>query len=179
MGVTDVLKRKRARTRTVEIVLNDGLVERRDELIASISRMKRLESWADSGDMASPLPNLQDELRDVLEQIEGETAVFEFVAMSRNEWNAAVDEHTLDDGSLDDSFDVFIVAKSSTGENQMTEDEVREIYNSAQFSPAECDLLFQAAYAVNREARDIPFTEAGIDAILSTGSKSTTAENED
>jgi len=53
------------------------------------------------------------------------------------------------------------------------------MWASADWSAAEVDALFQAAYSVNREARDIPFTQAGIEAILSTGSNPTIAENED
>jgi len=80
MSSSDILKRKKPRTRSVEITLDDEQLERRDELIAEISRIKRLESWADSGDMASPLPALQDELRELLEAIDESTVTFEFKA---------------------------------------------------------------------------------------------------
>ena len=120
MSAGEVLKRKKPRTRSVERCLDDEQVELRNELIEEISRMKRLESWADSGDMASPLPALQDELRGVLKSIDEATVEFNFRAISRNDWNAAVEKYTDDDGTLTEPFEVFIVANSSYGSNKMT-----------------------------------------------------------
>lgn len=179
MVASDVLKRKKPRTRSVEIVMEDELLERRDELIASVLKEKRLESWADSGDMSSKLPALQSELREVLAKIEESIVVFTFKAMSRNDWNAAIEKYSDDDDNLTDEFEIHIVAKSSSGENKLTKTQVVKMYESSDWSPAETEALWQAAYAVNREARDIPFTPAGIDAILSTGSNSTTAHDEE
>ena len=180
MSATEVLKRKKPRTRSVEIALDDSLLQRRDELIASIAREKRLESWADSGDLSSPIPALQSDLRVLLAEIEKDVAVFEFTAMSRNEWNAAVDEYKdVENDALTEEFEIFVVAKSSTGANKLTVKHVRKMYQSGDWSAAETEMIWAAAYAVNREARDIPFTPAGIEAILSTGSNLTTAEDED
>lgn len=179
MSASEVLKRKKPRTRKVEIAMDDSQLQRRDELIASIAREKRLESWADGGDMASPIPALQSDLREVLGQIEDDVVVFEFGAMSRNDWNAAVEKYKDEDDALTEEFEIFIVAKSSQGENKMTVKQVEKMYSSGDWSAAETELLWTAAYSVNREARDIPFTPAGIEAILSTGSNLTTAEDED
>ena len=179
MGAADVLKRKKPRTRSVEIVLDDVLTARRDELIASISRLKRMEGWADSGDMSSEIPALQAELRKVISDVEQSTVTFDFKAISRNDWNALVEKYQDDEGKLGEPFEVQIVAGSSTGENKLTVKQVEKMYASSDWSAAETDMLFQGAWTVNREVRDIPFTPAGIEAILSTGSNSTTADQEE
>jgi len=179
MAASDVLKRKQPRTRSVDVVLDEGLIAERDRLIAEISRQKRLESWNDSGDMSSPVPALQTELRQILAELESATATFEFQAVSRNEWNKAVEEYKTEDGTLGEDFEIWLVSRSSTGVNKLTAKQVKAMYGSDSWSAAETQLLWDAAYSVNREARDIPFTQAGIEQILSTGSNSTTADPEE
>ena len=179
MGADDVLKRKKPRVQTVTVVLDDSLTDERDKLIAEISRMKRSDSWADSGDMGTVIPALQDDLRKVLAKIEADVIEFKFRPISRNDWNAAVEKYANDEGNLGEDFELFIVANSSFGDNKLSMKQVEKMYSSSDWSAAETEAMFNAAYSVNREARDIPFTPAGIEAILSTGSNSTTAENEE
>lgn len=177
MDFKQISKRKKARLRTVEILLDDELLEQRDDLYLAIRQAERVEAW-DGGDMASPLPGLRQELLELAELIDKSTVSFTFKSMARKQWQNAIEKYQDDEGALGEDFEVFIMAKSSV-DPKLTQTEVRNMFKNPDWSPAEIDELFQAAYNVNREVRNILFTQAGISEMLNSGLSSTTAQNEE
>ncbi len=177
MDFKDISKRKKARVASVEILLDDDLVAQRDDLFLAIRQAQRVEAW-DGGDMASPIPGLRQELVDLSELIDKSTVSFSFKSFPRKEWNDAVTKYQDDDGNLGEGFEVFIIAKSSV-EPKLSQANVKSMFKSPYWSAAEIDELFQAAYNVNREVRNILFTQAGISEMLNSGLSSTTAQSEE
>lgn len=177
MGLGSILERKQPQTRSTEVLLDPGLVQRRDELLLSIKRAEaRHEAMGDS-DWRSPVAQWRAELEEVEAAIREATIVFTFAALPRVEWNSLVEQH-LEDGSdeLTDEFMVEVVFRSLVDPAPENRGEVERIFQ--EWSATETDRLYLTAFAANRESRSIPFTEAGIDLTSSTGSSSTTAESE-
>ncbi len=177
MDFKQISKRKKARIRSVEILLDDDLLQQRVDLGLRIRRAKLQESW-DGGDMASPLPGLEQELLDLSVLIDKATVAFSFTSMPRKQWQAAVEKYQDKDGKLTEAFEIFIMAKSSV-DPKLTQADVKRMFKDPDWSAAEVDELFEAAYNVNREVRNISFTQAGISEMLTSGLSSTTAQNEE
>ena len=177
MDFTEIAKRKKPRQRSVEILLDEELLYRRDDLYAEIRRCQMAESL-DGGDMKSPLPGLQQQLIDLSDEIAKETRTFKFQSFSKDQWDAAVEKYGDDDGQLSKDFEVFIIAKSAV-DPKMTQKQVKTMFRDKAWSAAETDQLFDAAYKVNREVRNTLFTQAGISEILTSGLSSTTASPEE
>ncbi len=177
MDFKAISKRKKARTRTVDILVDDGLLEQRDDLFLAIRQAQRVEA-AFGGDMASPIPGLHQELVDLAEMIDKSTVSFKFRSFPRKQWQEAVEKYQDKDGKLTEAFEVFIIAKSSV-EPKLTQSDVKKMFRSPDWSAAEIDELFQAAYDVNREVRNILFTQAGISEMLNSSLSSTTAQSEE
>jgi len=175
MDSAELLRRKKPRVRVVEVMLDDTDVTERDRLVVEIARVERQESW-DGGDMASPLPALKQRLFDIEEQIRSNTAKITFQAVPRTAWQKMIDELCDEDGTITEAFARGIVQASAT-DPKLSVDEVDQIWDT--WSAAETDALYLGAWRVNREVRDIPFTSDGIEQILNTVSKSTTAPNEE
>jgi len=70
------------------------------------------------------------------------------------------------------------MAKASV-DPKLTQADVKKMFRDPDWSAAEIDELFQTAYDVNREVRNISFMQAGISEMLSSGLSSTTAQNEE
>ncbi|KKN27921.1 hypothetical protein LCGC14_0859450 [marine sediment metagenome] len=177
MDYKDIAKRKQPRQRSVEILLDEDLMTRRDDLFTQIRRHERSESL-DGGDMASPLPGLRQQLLDLSDEMVEATVTFTFKSFPRKAWNDAVTRFEDGDGNLGEDFEVFIIAKSSV-DPKLTAKQVRSMFTSKDWSAAEIDQLFDAAYRVNREVRNTLFTQAGISEILNSGLSSTTAQSEE
>ncbi len=177
MDFKQVTKRKKARVDSVEILTDYDLLGQRDDLMMKIRRAKLQESW-DGGDMASPLPGLHQELLDLSEQIEKATVNFTFKSFPRKQWNDAVEKYQNKDGALGEAFEIWLMAKASV-DPKLTQTDVKKMFRDPDWSAAEIDELFQAAYNVNREVRNIAFTQAGISEMLNSGLNSTTAQNEE
>ncbi len=177
MDFKAVTKQKKARTRSVPILLDEDLLGQRDDLFLAIRQAQRVESW-DGGDMASPIPGLRQELVDLSVLIDKATATFKFKSMPRKQWQEAVEKYQDKDGKLTEDFEIFIMAKSSV-DPKLTQKDVRGMFRDPDWSAAEMDQLFQAAYDVNREVRNILFTQAGISEMLNSSLSSTTAQNEE
>ena len=177
MDFKQITKRKKARVSSVEILLDDDLLGRRDDLFLAIRQAQRVEAW-DGGDMASPLPGLRQELVDLSELIDKATATFKFTSMPRKQWQDAVEKYQDKDGKLGEDFEVFIIAKSAV-DPKLTQKDVRGMFRSPDWAAGEIDELFQAAYDVNREVRNILFMQAGISEMLNSGLNSTTAQSEE
>jgi len=152
MDYTEIAKRKKPRQRSVEILLDEDLLYRRDDLFAQIRRCEMSESL-DGGDMASPLPGLRQQLIDLADEIAEATVTFKFESFPREQWEDAVTKYRDDDGELTSDFEVFIVAKSAV-DPKLTQKQVRSMFKSKDWSAAEIDQLFDAAYKVNREVRN-------------------------
>ena len=177
MDFTEIAKRKKPRQRSVEILLDEELLYRRDDLYAEIRRCQMAESL-DGGDMKSPLPGLQQQLLDLKDEIEKETRTFKFESFSKDDWDAAVEKYGDDDGVLSKGFEIYIIAKSAV-DPKMTQKQVKAMFRSKDWSAAETDQMFDAAYKVNREVRNTLFTQAGISEMLTSGLSSTTASLEE
>lgn len=177
MDFTQITKRKKPRVRSVEILLDNDLLGQRDDLFLAIRQAERRESW-DGGDMASPLQGLRQELLDLSELITKATVTFTFKSFPRKQWNDAVTKYEDADGKLGEDFEVFLIAKSSV-DPKLSQTQVRKMFRDPDWSAAEIDELFDAAFNVNREVRNTLFTQAGISEMLSSGLNSTTAQNEE
>jgi hypothetical protein len=177
MDFAQISKRKKPRQRSVEILLDEELLYRRDDLYSEIRRTQMAESL-DGGDMKSPLPGLQQQLIDLSDDIAKQTVTFKFASFPRRQWNDAVTKYEDTDGKLGEDFEVFIIAKSSV-DPKLTQKQVRSMFSDKDWSAAEIDQLFDAAYNVNREVRNTLFTQAGISEMLNSGLSSTTAQNEE
>ncbi len=177
MDFKAVTKRKTARTRSVEILLDEDLLGQRDDLFLAIRQAQRVEA-AFGGDMASPVPGLRQELVDLAEEIDKATVSFKFKSMPPRDWSAAVEKYQDKDGTLTEAFEVFLIAKASV-DPKLTQTDVKKMYKSPDWSPAEMEQLFDAAYNVNREVRNILFTQAGISEMLNSSLSSTTAQSEE
>ncbi len=177
MDFKQVTKRKKARTRSVPILLDEDLLGQRDDLFLAIRQAQRVEA-AFGGDMASPIPGLRQELVDLAEEIDKATKMFKFKSFPRKQWQDAVEKYQDKDGKLTEAFEVFIIAKSSV-DPKLTQKDVRGMFRDPDWSAAEIDELFQAAYDVNREVRNILFTQAGISEMLNSSLSSTTAQSEE
>ncbi len=177
MDFKQVTKRKKARVSSVEILTDHSLLAERDRLFSAIRRAKVQESW-DGGDMASPIPGLQQELLDLSEHIDKATVTFTFKSFPRKQWNDAVEKYQDKNGALGEPFEIWLMAKASV-DPKLTQKDVRGMFRDPDWSAAEIDELFQAAYDVNREVRNILFTQAGISEMLNSSLSSTTAPSEE
>ena len=183
MDVTELMAAKRTRTRTVWILLDDGLITERARLVAEAAVAEKQDAWINRRPEA---PALRNRIRELDSEIAGAKVAVVFAAMPRTRWVELVNEHTVHtDGPEDDELDVEqfgpeIIAESwidDNGNTAATLDQVRELWGT--WSAAETEQLYIAAYRVNREVRDIPFTSPGTDATGSSDSNSTTASREE
>ncbi len=181
MDISEILKRKQPRTRTIRVLLDDSLQAERDELIFAIKRAEISENLH-GGDWSSPVAGLRAKLSDLDQSIIDQTAVFTFMAIPRPDWSALVAEHVGDeDEEVSEEFMIAVVAASSidadTREPNMSLEQAEAMW--AQWGAAETDQLYLTAFAANREVRSIPFIEADTDPTVSIGSNSTTATETD
>lgn len=176
-SLAEVLGKKRPRSIITHIVVDDSLRDEYEEVLAEIGSIKRREAW-DGGDMASPSLSALEARRDELAAAMAEARIpFRFEAMPRTRWLSLLDEYDVD-GSTEELPDDFAKAMvlHSLVDPAADADQVDQMWEA--WSLAETDQLVLAAWRVNREVRDIPFTVAGTDTTSTTGSRSTTAPSE-
>lgn len=167
-SIADILAKARPAHRTVRICLRGDLLARRDQLEAQIGEAAALERARvrDGGDPdrglgeTDPLEQLREELRDVLTQMREAYQPFTFRALPRSEWDALRKKFEDAGGKLDmDSLAVPVIAASSV-DPVMTADDVTalfEVLNNDQRND-----LFNAAWAANTGAVDVPFSPASL-----------------
>jgi hypothetical protein len=174
MNATELLKKKKPRVRVVEIVLDEALRVDREQLVRKIRRAEKQEAW-DGGDMKSPIPKMQAQLDQLDAKLAEVTISLTFQAIPRTDWLKLV-ELCEDDGEVTEEFAQAIVQASAL-EPKFSKKQVAQMWG--EWSSAETDEMYLAAWKVNREVRDIPFISDGIEEILNTVLKSTTADQED
>lgn len=175
MDIGEILARKQRKTKTVTVLLDDGLAAERDRLVVQVAVAERQDEWESRVPEA---PGLRERLREVENLIVESQVPFTFQAMPRTKWNELVDAFTDEDTDelFVEGFGPEIMAASSL-DPKMTVDDVLALWD--EWSSAETEQLYIAAYKVNREVRDIPFTPAGIEPTPITGSNSTTADQDE
>jgi len=180
MDLRQLLKEKRKRTRTVYVMLDDGLITERDRLVNEHLIAVKQDQWANRPEEA---PGLRDQIREVEALIEKSRIPVTFQAMPRTRWTELIDAYTLDDGTGEIDVEGFgpeiIAASWVNGDGNLATkiEDVREMWGT--WSAAETEQLYIAAYRVNREIRDIPFTSPDIDETQSSDLNSTTAPPEE
>ena len=175
MDIREILAAKRRRTRTVYLLLDDGLASERERLVVEAAVAEKQDKWINRRPEA---PALLDRIRELDGQIAESQIPFILGAMPRTRWVELVDEYTdPEDGELVvEAFGPWIIAESSV-DPVMSYDDVIEMWET--WSAAETEQLSIAAFRVNREVRDIPFTSPDTARIGSSDSNSTTASPEE
>lgn len=173
--IKDILAAKQRRTRTVYILLDDGLAAERDRLVVAAAVAEKQDAWINRRPEA---PALQERIRELDGLIADSQQAFTFQAMPRKRWMELVDEYVdpNDDELMVEGFGPVMISESSFDPVMSVED-VEQMW--AEWSTAETELLYIAAWKVNRESRNVPFTAAGIGTTSTTGSNSTTASPEE
>ena len=170
MEIADVFAKKKKRTRTVFVLLDDGLAAERDRLVVEAGLAEKQDTWMNRRPEA---PAIKERIGLLDEQIAELRVPFTFAALPRSRWMELMDEFTDDDDELDmEGFGPVLLSESSL-DPKMTFEDVVTMWN--EWSAAETEQLYIAAYRVNREVRDIPFTSAVYDTTESSDSNSTTA----
>lgn len=175
MDIKEILAAKRKRTRTVYVLLDDALAAERDRLIVEASIAERQDEWMSRRPEA---PAMKERLRELDDLIAKAQVPFVFQAVPRTRWLELVDDYTDpdDDELMVEGFGPVMIAESSL-DPAMTVDDVLAMWDD--WSAAETEALYIAAWKVNRETRNIPFTGAGTGTTSTTGSNSTTAPLEE
>lgn len=166
----DILAKAKPARRTTHLYLAGDLLARRDELEQEIDEAGRIERLTirdtdgrnleqSLGDAGTPTDALVAELAHVLEQLRGSRTAFTFQVLPRSQWDALRKQHELGDGRVDlDTICIPLVAASSF-QPAMTEAEVDQLFEV--LNHAQRKTLFDAAWAVNTGAVDVPFSPAG------------------
>lgn len=172
MDITSLIAAKRPRTQTVWVLPDDELIAERDRLVAAAAVAEKQDQWINRTPEA---PALRDRIRELDAAIAEAKIPIVFKAMPRTRWVELVDEYTVD-GELDvEGFGPEIIA-ASWADDDVAVEQVRELWNT--WSAAETEQLYIAAYRVNRELRDIPFTSPDTAETGTSDSNSTTASPE-
>ncbi len=180
MDFKELTARKRRRTRTVWVLLDDELVAEKDRLTIEVGVAERQDTWQNRTPEA---PAMRARLLELDVLIAEQRVAFVFGAMPRTRWNELVDEFTVEDTNGDDELDVeafgpYLLSESAI-DPPMTLDDVADMFTGDNWSPGETEQLYIAAYQVNREVRDIPFISAVTAATANSEQNSTTAPPEE
>lgn len=180
MDISEILGKKKPQRLKVPMLLDEDLRERRDLLIVAIGKAERAEA-AGTGDMTSSPASLRAEYAELEEEIEAAQVVFEFQAISRDDWMRLVNTYAGGDESVNEITDDFAkhLVQEACVEPKMTMRDLDEMWASENWSMGETDKLFTGAWNVNRKVRDVPFIGAGIDGTPSTGERSDIAPLEE
>lgn len=178
MDAKHLLAAKRRRTRTVYVVLDDEPITERERLVGEAAVAEKQDAWLNRRPEA---PAIQDRIRELDVLIAESKVPVVFAAMPRTRWVELWDQYTDADDELDlEGFGPEIIAASwidDDGQPAASLDDVQELWGT--WSAAETEQLYIAAFRVNREVRDIPFTSPGIERTGSSDSNSTTASQEE
>lgn len=167
----DFIKSIKRREKVVSLCLEGDLYAEHQRLEAELERAARAPEATSLGE-ASPIAVLAERVRDVEAAMAEHVHEFRFRALSRTRWRALVDEHPSREGQDEtlnmDTFPVAVVAACLVAP-ELT---VREVADLAdELSVGQFDELFGAAWAVNQEAGDVPFSVRASVAMRSRDSK--------
>jgi hypothetical protein len=172
MDYKELTAKKRRRTRTVWVLLDDELVAERDQLVVQVGVAERQDAWQNRRPEA---PAMRERILELEIAIAEQRVPFVFGAMPRTRWNELVEEFTDDDDELDvEGFGPYLLSESAI-DPVMTLEDVADMFTGDVWSPGETEALYMAAYRVNREIRDVPFTNAVTAATANSEPNSTTA----
>lgn len=156
------------------VLLDDDLETERERLVTEVSLAERQDAWLNRPPAA---PAMHDRLRELDVEIDAARVPFVFQAFGRDLWMELAEDHTDEKGDLDvEAFGPLIIAESAI-DPVMTVEQVQRLWK--EWSAAETESLYMAAFRVNREVRDIPFISAASDETENSDSNSTTAYPED
>lgn len=170
MDIGEVFARKQKRTRTVYVLLDDGLAAERDRLVVEAALAEKQDTWLNRRPEA---PVLKEQIRVLDTKIAESRVAFKFQAMPRTRWVELTGEHTGEDDELNpETFGPWLLSESSL-DPVMTYEQCLAMWDD--WSAGETEQLYIAAFRVNREVRDIPFISAAYDSTEISDSNSTTA----
>lgn len=180
MDIDAIIAAKKPRIRTAYVLLDDALADERDSLVSEALLAERQDSWLNRRPEA---PVLKQRISELDAEIAESKVAFTFMAMGRTEWRDLVAEHTPPDADDVDpeTFGPAMIAESSvdavTFKSNMTLKQATKLWG--QWSAAETEALYIAAFRVNREVRDIPFTSVVTETTESSDSSLITASPEE
>lgn len=169
-----LMSRKKARTETVDIVLDDELaravtqaqMERDQAFVFAVSN----EENKAAAERLTRAEEALEEAKRVAREAEA-VATFRFVAIGGNDYEELLEEHppteeqvakAKEDGEEavfnSDTFFVALVAASCV-EPEMTEEQVDQLTRDPRFNNAEVAALFQTALLVNSQRRRVNLGE--------------------
>lgn len=177
MDFKELTAKKRRRTRTVWVLLDDELVAEKDRLTVEVGVAERQDQWQNRKPEA---PAMHARLLELDVLLAEQRVPFVFGAMPRTRWNELVEQFTdPDTDELDvEAFGPYLLSESAI-DPPMTLDDVAGMFEGDVWSPGETEQLYIAAYRVNREVRDIPFTSAVTGQTANSETNSTTAPPEE
>lgn len=171
----DHLKRKRPRTRTVDIILDDELAQE----VADLAREVRIDrdylGQLEGRGATDPVRKLeldekQQRLADLQRQLREETATMRFEGIGRERFEEIQDEHqptdeqkaeaaAKDDPPPEWNPDTFpqAVVQASCVEPKMTEEQVAHLWKT--WNEGELTAIWLTAYAVNTQRRVVDLGE--------------------
>lgn len=154
MNIDDILEEVRLPRKTASLCLHGDLVARWAELHAEF---KQAPEKASSLGEPSPRAALAKQLEALREQMAEHERLFTFEALPASEFSELLKAHPVQSGTERFNVETFppaLIARCAI-DPQMTLDQAGRLL--AKVSYAQRDQLFEAAWAVNVKAVDIPF----------------------
>lgn len=193
MDTAQAIKRKKAATVTVPILLEPDLVSRRADLVSALAAARRRDARKE-GNVSLAEANESDEIQAQIDALDGEikesTIEYVFVAIPQEDWRELVNENppTADevkeakrDKVPPPAFSMhhlgpklLVAACTSPG---IKKKQAETIWR--EWSDGEVAALFQGALSIQRTVRSVPFTLRESELIESSRRNSTTAGQEE
>lgn len=184
MDFAEIRARRRPATRTVRLLLDGDLRTEYDRLVVAAGVAERMASKTNQANIHHRSAELAEQVEGLAEQLRASETPFTFQAIPRVEFNDLLAEsqpprpEDEEDGlSFDSTKFVPMLLAACATEPELTIEEATEIFEN--FSDGEVTALFEAAWRVNKEVRDVPFSAAGTGQIPSSGTNSTTPPDEE
>lgn len=175
--LADVKAKKSAHVIKVHIQLDGALATEIEDVETELHEARRHDRRLDSG-MDSKAPGIQKRLDELRDKAKDSVETFEFKPMQGGSYafDELVRKHPPTEAEMKDqpgiNFSPAGIAPeliaASCVSHEMTPEEVVELYESSDWSPAELNRLFNAAFAANNTTPEIPFIGSGTDVTMSS-----------
>lgn len=167
-SMAEIMEEKQARTKTVTIQLNGGIVDAISALQLDIINARKADRKSNTPDLA---PKLEKQLEKLLEAGRATEQAFVFTSIGREIYEKMLGECKPNkiqkqEGAVfnPDTFGPRLIAASAT-KPEINVEQITEMFASPEWNAAELAKLFLAAQEANVESPDIPLSSSAIGSI--------------
>lgn len=151
----EIIESAKRRESTVRLCLRGDLVAEHEALEADLAQATMGAGWQSLE--GSGATDLAERIQALQAEMSADTVTFTFRALRRRAWDELLEKHKNAEGGLDVAALSIPLIAACVVEPSMSEADVEELFDVV--NEGQRDALFGAAFNVNMEATEVPFSE--------------------